>query len=312
MKYITLCILSASLFLPGCSFFSTSNDPYATSNFQPIDAGVSVLDAQDERPLNSTLALAVSTDGLTFTSTDGWITDQAHLPDAIVDDEGRIFVYYTGWIVGDDLDRTAVAISQDNGETWVYKYLTVTGGESYSMPHYADIVQLDDGTFRLFYTAHALDFVEGIHYAQSQDGLNFEYKGPIFAPTGYEAQNSTTFYIDDTWHMYAVSEEGPSALWHLTSSDGVTFSVYAKTSFPMGGESVTQANGIWIEDQFHLFVSTASDDIKSWSTKNGYDWYPDDGVRLSPENGHTLAKDATIVEITNGSYLMIYTTDIID
>ena len=312
MKYIILFILSSSLFLPGCSLFPQNNDPYATSDFQPIDAGMSILDPEDERPLNSTLALAVSKDGLTFTSTDGWISDQAHLPDAVVDNEGRVFVYYTGWIVGDRLDRTAVAISQDEGKTWIYKYLTVTGGESYSSPHYADIVKLEDGTFRLFYTAHAIDFVEGVHYAESQDGLNFEYKGPIFVPPGYEALNSTTFKIGETWHMYAVSEEGSSALWHLTSDDGITFIVYAKTSFPMDDESVTPANGIWIEDQFHLFVSTASGEIKSWSTKNGYDWYPDDGVRLSPDGDHALVKDPSIVELKDGSRLMIYVTDIID
>lgn len=312
MKFIYFFLLSTSLLLSGCSFPGSSNDPYVVSDFNPIQAAPSEQVPDDERPLNSTLALAISTDGFVYTRIDGWISDQAHLPDAMVDDEGRIFLYYTGWIVGSTLDRTAVAISQDDGKTWINKYLTVTGGESYSSPHYADIVKLDDGTFRLFYTAHAIDFVEGIHYAESQDGLNFVYKGSIFTPPGYEAINSTTFKIDNTWHMYAVSEEGPVALWHLTSNDGVTFAVYAKTSFPMDGESVTPANGIWIDDKFHLYVSTATGEIKSWSTKNGYDWYPDDGLRLSPDGDHSLVKDPTIVELEDGRKLMIYVTDIVD
>ncbi|MBI5794387.1 hypothetical protein HZA87_04910 [Candidatus Uhrbacteria bacterium] len=312
MKFISFLLVGASLLLSGCSFFERTDDPYAKSDFQPIQAQGSVVEDGDERPLNSTLATAISSDELTFAPTDNWITDQAHLPDAVIDKKGHIFLYYSGWIVGNDLDRTAVAISQDNGKTWVYKKLTITGGEAYSLPQAVDVVYLPEGTFRLYYTAHAIDFIGGLHYAESQDGLNFVYKGTVFVPTGYEAKNSTTFKIGDTWHLYAVSEEGPQALWHLTSSDGVAFEVYAKTSFPMDGESVLPANGTWVDDTFHLFVSTSSGTIKSWSTKNGYDWYPDDGVRLSPQDGHTLVKDPTIVELKDGSRLMIYVTDIID
>lgn len=271
-----------------------------------------MVEVGDERPLNSTITTAISQDGLTFTSTGDWTTDQAHLPDAVIDDKGRIFLYYNGWIVGNELDRPAVAISQDDGKTWVYKKLTVTGGNTYSSPRYNDIVLLDDGTFRLYYTAHALNFVEGIHYAESQDGLNFEYKGKIFVPQGYEALNSTTFQIGETWHMYALSEEGSQGIWHLTSEDGIAFSFYAKTSFPMDGESVMPNNGLWVGDKFYLFVTTSKGEIKSWSTKNGYDWYPDAGVRLSPQNGHALVKDPTIVSLKNGRQLMIYVTDIID
>jgi hypothetical protein len=311
MKFIHLGLLCASLIFSGCALIN-SDDPYATNDFEPIDAGKSEQAIEDDRPLNSTLAIARSTDSLIFDTTNDWISDQAHLPDAVVDSQGRIFLYYTGWIVGDKLNRSAVAISNDQGESWTYKYLTLTGSENYSSPLNPDIVLLEDGTFRLYYTAHAIDYKEGIHYAESVDGLNFEYKGQIFNPAGLQATNSTTFKIHDTWHLFAETADGPQSLWHLTSTDGVIFEVYALTSFPMGDTFVLPNNGIWIGEKFHLFVSTPEGEIKSWSTKNGYDWYPDDGIRLSAENGHKLAKDATIVELKNGSQLMIYTTDIID
>ncbi len=312
MKKTSLILLISSLFLSGCSFPHASDDPYAVSDFNPIQAEPSEQALDDERPLNSTLALATSADGLTYTPIEGWISDQAHLPDAVVDDEGRIFLYYTGWIVGGELDRTAVAISEDNGKTWTYKVLTVTGGESYSSPHNADIVLLPDGTFRLYYTAHTLDFTEGIHMAESQDGVHFEYKTSVFVPSESESKNSTTFLVNDTWHMYTESDEGSDAIWHLTSTDGITFGVYAKTSFPMGDEFVTPNNGIWIGDTYHLFVSTRKGEIKSWSTKNGNDWNPDDGIVLAPEHGHRFVKDPTVVELEDGSQLMIYVTDIVD
>ncbi|MBI4438018.1 exo-alpha-sialidase [Candidatus Uhrbacteria bacterium] len=313
MKYFILFLLAAGVLLAGYFLIPWPVDPYAVSDFTPIHASRSLTEADDERPLNSTITTAVSTDGMAFEPTDVWIADQAHTPDVVQDARGRLFLYYSGWIVGNELNRSAVAVSQDAGETWVYKYLTLTGSDAYSSPQSPDIVLLDDGTFRLYYTAHASDFVEGIHYAESQDGLNFTHAGVVFLPTGYTAENSTTFKIGDAWHMYALSKEGPQAVWHLTSDDGVTFSVYARTSFPMDDEVVVPGNGLMLDEKFHLFVSAPeSGEIRSWSTKNGYDWYPDNGVRLSPERGHAFVKDPTLVELEDGRRLMFYVTDTTD
>ncbi len=252
------------------------------------------------------LMTARSTDGLTYVQTGLWISDQADAPDAVVGADGTIYLYYTGWNVGDRLNTSAVAISKDQGETWTYRYVELTGSDVIGRAVDPDVVLLEDGTFRLFFTAGN---PQGIHYAEGTDGMNFVYKGSIFAQTDDIAINSTTHKIGDTWHMYAVSDDGTERLWHLTSTDGVTFAVYDLTSFPYNNVATMPSNGLWIEDRFHLFLFQHDGVIHSMWSKNGFDWYPDQGERLSPIGEETYVKDSALVPLPNGEFLMVYVTN---
>lgn len=307
MKYFLGLLLLPFLF-SGCGILK--NNPYSQNDFTPIDAGEGKKQEEnDERPLNVKLETAVSSDGFNFTPTGNWISDQAHMPDLVIKDD-RIFLYYSGWIVGEFLNRTAVAISQDNGKTWVYKYVTVNGAQNLRSPSNPDIILLDDGTFRLYYTSSAIDGIPYLFYAESSDGLSFDFKSAVFAPVGYQASNSTTFKIADTWHLYAQTEKDDGTLWHLTSTDGIHFEVYARTSFPMDTKNYLPSNGIWIDEKFHIFLYSKQDSsIRSMFTKNGFDWYPDDGARLSPVSPNSFVRDSSIVQLPSGEYLMVYTTN---
>ncbi|MCR4314393.1 MAG: hypothetical protein NUV84_04060 [Candidatus Uhrbacteria bacterium] len=279
------------------------------NDFEPVrgkstaPAGV---DASQEGPYERRIMTAISYDGLTYTQNDRWICDQCHLPDAIVKD-GTIYLYYTGWILGDRINTSAVAISQDEGATWTYNYLELTDAGPIDRVVDPDVVLLENGTFRLFFTAGN---PQGIHYAQSQDGITFQYKGVVFAQTDDIAIDSTTFKVDDAWHMYALSDAGIARMWHLTSTDGETFTVYGLTSFPNDGVLSMPSNGIWVDDRFYLFTFGPDGTIGSMWSKNGFDWYPSRKTHLEPTDDEAYVKDSTVIPLDNGQYLMFYVTNI--
>ncbi|MBI4435290.1 exo-alpha-sialidase [Candidatus Uhrbacteria bacterium] len=276
-------------------------------DFEPVRGRATTPGDRVDGPFEHRLMTAISYDGLSYTQNDTWVADQADSPDAVVKD-GTIYLYYTGWIVGDRINTTAVALSRDGGRTWVYKHLELTDAGPIDRVVYPDVVLLEDGTFRLFFTAGN---PQGIHYAESVDGITFAYKGVVFAQSDDIAIDSTTFKVGDTWHMYAASKDGTKRLWHLTSTDGSGFTVYAMTSFPFENEPRMPGNGYWLEDRYHLYLSSTDDvSIRSTWSKKGFDWYPGEGVRLEPLETEAWVRDPAIVALENGQYLMFYVTKI--
>lgn len=287
-----------------------SNADLAQENdFEPIRGTSSApegVDASKEGPYERRIMTAISYDGLTYTQNDRWVCDQCNVPDAVIKD-GTIYLYYTGWIVGDRINTSAVAISTDEGASWTYKYLELSDAGPIDRVVDPDVVLLEDGTFRIFFTAGN---PQGIHYAESQDGISYVYKGVVFAQTDDIAIDSTTFKVDDTWHMYALSDAGVERMWYLTSTDGVTFTVYGLTSFPNDGILSMPSNGIWIDDRYYLFTFGPDGTIGSMWSKNGSDWYPSRKTHLAPTEDELYVKDPAVVPLGNGQTLMFYVTNI--
>lgn len=280
------------------------------NDFQPVQGKATApagIDGSTQGPYERRIMTAISYDGLSFTQNGNWVCDQCNVPDAVVKD-GVIYLYYTGWVLGDRINTSAVALSSDEGKTWTYKYVEFQDSEPVDRVVDPDVVLLEDGTFRLFFTAGS---PQGIHYAESMDGITFTYKGPIFGQTDDIAIDSTTMKIADTWHMYALSSEGMERLWHLTSQDGTTFTVYDLISFPNDGVLSMPSNELTLGDRTYLFMfDPLLGVIGSMWTKNGFDWYPSKTTNLEPTEDEAYVKDPAIVPLNDGRYLMIYVTNI--
>ena len=128
------------------------------------------------------LLLATSTDGDAFLPTGEILTDQGNVPDAVIDERGTVYVYYIGQGIEEGKETTAVAISKDDGATWTYRLLAFQDWPSDRDPSDPDVVLLEDGTFRMFYTGNVQGHDLGILYADSPDGLTFTHKGIALAP----------------------------------------------------------------------------------------------------------------------------------
>jgi hypothetical protein len=263
-----------------------------------------------EGPFKRQLMTAVSYDGYTYIPNDVWISDQANVPD-IVQAEDKLYLYYTGWVVGDRLNSSAVAISEDEGRSWVYKYLEIQNLPKLAPPADPDIILLDDGTFRLYFTSGDGKF-SGIHYAEGVDGINFDYKGTAVFPTDTWIMDSTTFYLDGQWHMYVLADLSIETLWHLISDDGIEWEITEKTSFPILGTPHMPSNGILIDDVYHLFMFNPQDGtVRSQYTTDSYNWTVDEGVRIGPLDDGRKVGDSAVVQ-TGDTYLMIYTTNVVE
>ncbi len=259
-------------------------------------------------PWINRLAFATSDDGQSFTATGDVLSDQADVPDLAIDENGRLYLYYVAWTAGDRQNQLAVAISDDDGETWAFKYVKINGAKPGPAPVDPDIQILKDGTFRLYYTSDAKT-----HYAESTDGLTFAYKGVSFEQSGKAVLDPNTILIGETWHYFAGG--GASGNWHATSSDGKTFTFEGVEPFvSTDGLSYMMANGIPVENGYRYWgFSNQGKDIHSFFTTDGSAWDAE-GLSLAfDENSEiekTHVKDSSVVELPDGTFLMVYVTQI--
>jgi hypothetical protein len=257
--------------------------------------------------------VAISNDGLTFTRTNKKVTDRGDVPDLVQDGNGWIYLYYTGWTVGNEQDKTVVAISTDKGNSWVYKKLVFSGFEKMITPVDPDIQILSDGTFRLYVTSDPNDGNgPRTYYAEGTDGINFAKKGTAFSQPGKNTiMDPTVLLIGDTWHFFAGSDT-PGLMWHAKSSEGKTFSLIGKESLTINGEKQMMVNGIPVEGGYRFYTSAKA--INSFFTTDGTTWTPDVGSRLASDTSSGLEKafikEPAVVKLSDGGYLMVYATEL--
>lgn len=286
-----------------------------SSDFEPPEGGTTGPGVVG--PWNSRFLLARSDDGLQFTKLDILITDQADSPDMILAPNGWLYLYYTGWTLGDRQNTIAVAISSDLGATWIYKYVEIAGFQPQSPPMDPDIELLDDGTFRLYMIADQSGGLgPAIHYAEGVDGIRFEWKGIAFQPdeSSEPLTDPVIAKVGDTWHLFQSTQSGVSL--HLISSDGTAFSFYEQIPYIIDGlphvlaDYRVSANG---GSRMYAF-SKLNGDIRSLTTNDGYVWMPEPGARLTVDETSGLEEefvnDPAVVQLPDGSYMMVYVTRI--
>lgn len=294
-----------------------STNQKLTSDFEPPTG--SVTGPANSGPWNSRLMIATSTDGLHFERTNEVVTDQADVPDLILGPDGTLYLYYTGWTVGNKKNATVVAISTDQGESWVYKYVELEGFENMAAPVDPDIQILDDGTFRLYITSDENQGAgPGTNYAEGTDGIHFTRKGVAFNPTDSNAPvlDPSSILIGDTWHLFNGGSK-PGTNWHSTSSNGTSFTLVGEQAFTLDGEGYMMANGVAINGGGRMYAfSNKVGDIRSFTSTDGTTWTADEGVRLELDESSGLesqhVKDPGVVQLSDGTYLMVYSTQIPD
>lgn len=266
----------------------------------------------NDGPYEQRLMSARSDDGMTWERTNKVITEQGNTPDIVLNDEGQIMLYYTGGNIDDEDVAIAVAIS-DYGNEWLYKKLVIEGQPKVSTGGDPDIVRLQDGTYRLYYTAHLQgDEQPGILYAESENGINFTYKGQAFYNADYAVMDSNTFYIDGQWVMITL-DGNPKApgLLYAVSKDGKLFEMDSTRSLD-GTMNAFLSNDLVHEDgSLEMFGFNLQEGVKSYTTETGLDWTLS-GQHLSLNTSGGLEayylKDPAVIQLSDGTYFMVYVT----
>lgn len=267
-----------------------------------------------ETPGRRRLMTAISEDGLAFTRTDEVVTDQANVPDMVMGADGTIYLYFSGWEVGDRRNAMGVAVSEDQGDTWTFRQVTISGSLDMTHSGDPDVVLLDDGTFRLYSTfALPKSPTQAIFYSESDDGVAFEYDGVAFQSSP-AALDSNTYLAGDTWHMYTLVGETLDS-YHATSEDGTIFERQSRDSFEIRGQKMVMSNVLPFDGGYRMYgFSPRSADIRSFWSTDGETWTAEDGVRLSLDTSSGLeseyVKDPAVIRLEDGTYFMVYATQI--
>ncbi|MFC4159472.1 exo-alpha-sialidase [Chitinimonas lacunae] len=266
---------------------------------------------EGEGPWDKRLLSARSSDGGVSFVRDGVVlSDQANVPDLLLDDEGRLFAFYTGWTVGRLQNTNAVMVSDDWGRTWAFKYLKRIGAETVFNFVDPDVVKLAGGGYRMYYTGNLHGTTADarrirIFYADSPDGIHWTQGGIAYEDSSRDIRDSTTALIGNTWHMYVLEGD------HAVSSDGKTFTKQGMASVTADGKPYVLSNELTAGSQWRYYgFQLANRDIRSFLTSDGVSFTAESGTRLRWESSHSsegsYIKDPALQRLPDGTVLMLY------
>jgi hypothetical protein len=260
------------------------------------------------------LLTATSTDGVHFAATGSILTDQGNVPDIVMDADGTIRMYYIGQSIEEGSgENTVVALSRDNGTTWEFKKLTFVNLPQPREPSDPDVVLLEDGTYRMYYTSSIPGDVIGIVYADSPDGITFTYGGLALQNTVGSVIDSSTVFFNDLWHMTVLQGKVNGQLY-ATSTDGLTFTLAEDSALTLPGNQYITSNALIEDDTLRMFAfSLAEKNIRSFTTNDFLTWTTND-VALDGDSTTTLGsnyiQDSSVGMLADGTYLMVYVSEI--
>ncbi len=252
--------------------------------------------SSDGGPWSTRMMLATSTDGKTFKRTNEVVSDQAGVPNAFVDREGRLRLAYIDWGNGNII---ATAVRNTDGH-WAYRRILFSPALTTDKPDPVDpsIVKLADGSYRLFFmlkgkflSAHSQD---GFVFTPDE-GERFPYEKPLYDPAVVETKTG--------WLLWA--NIGSSTFAWGKSSDGLNF-IASPDLFRLDGKSMTVWSAAQVSGGYRIsgglegtpgIASAFSVDGVSWTiegavlTDKGAD--PAIEKALYPDHGYTQLPDAT-------------------
>jgi hypothetical protein len=294
--------------------FAQAGGPELSGDFAPPHGGFRA-GHFGEIQWEDRLLTATSTDGLTFTRTNIVVTDQARSPNLVVAAD-TLYLYFST-AAGNLHGSLAVAISSDQGKTWIFKHVEVKDGAQICHPFTPDVRLLTDGRFRLSFNENRSP---SVYYANSPDGIHFTKAGTVMpGPARYGSlmTGSLTIRIGEVWHTYL--RDANSDLFglvsHGVSIDGEAFQFaaepriiaisYPNSSYPTS--AVDLGAGLM---RFYGSPSQASGGVLSFLTRDGVRFEPEPGVRLALDSTNGLeknfVKDAAVVKLADGTYFMVY------
>jgi hypothetical protein len=284
-----------------------------TADFEPAVGAAASPDPNPkaEGPWTGRFMTAVSTDGLIWTKTGNIVGDQLNVPDLVYGPNGELYLYFSGYTLGKRINKTAVAISLDDGETWIFKYLEFNGFDR----DMADVtVQYRDSEFWLYGTYLEENDPRGTYLAKSTDGLHFTRVGKAFV-LDEVAMVPSVLQVNGRWHIYANKAQG-GPIWHgVSSDDGLTFDLVEEFDMKIDGKQYFVGNGVPVDGGYRLYAYTRAQSpgvIGSFFSKDGYTW-ESEGIVLEvtlPALEAKFVKDPAVIQRPDETWFMVYPTDI--
>lgn len=177
----------------------------------------------EQQPGGNRLRIVRATDMQSWSVDLDFLIDQSATPSLTVSPTGLPLLYMTAHAINGKQDGFAVSVGDINGRTWRHCYAELINFPAGVLGVDPDVVRVAENQYRIYLTGGLRqgDRTLGIHYADSTDGITWQYGGIAFESDD-SVIDSMTFKLGDTWHMYVLPVDGIDMI-HATSTDGISF-----------------------------------------------------------------------------------------
>lgn len=256
---------------------------------------------EGEGPWYQSLYIAVSQDGLNFTG-EKMFLPHSGVANLILTSDNRLVAtfQYFSYINEDMFDVIAYTVSDDYGSTWSsVKPVNISGLGKGPNPVDPTLVQLDDETFRLYFTYHKHGDKYPQLFSARGDSIESEFVGEgRQLKTDDMVLDPAVVKFNGIWHHYTIKggtqlsgTPDDSVSIHSISESGLNFKLVDDIELDMGmlGDVIEDEGGL----RFYNGPESAFSD-------DGYNWVMDSGERVK-------GADPGIARLPDGSYFIIYT-----
>ena len=260
------------------------------------------LQKKADGPWYGSLSIATSNDGLLFED-EKLFLDHAGVAQLILTDENvlvAVFQYFS--YQNEELfDRIAYTTSSDLGKTWSEVALvSIVGLKPGPNPVDPTLVQLEDSSFRLYFTYHEVGNKYPQLFSARSETLDGDFVNEgIQLETDFIVLDPAVVKFDGKWHHFSVKHGevfdeafGAEKLSiHSVSEDGIDFVLVDNIDIGMQ----FLGNVIPFEDGLRFYGDTG----ESAYSDDGYTW------EYEPNTG-PMGADPGVVQLPDGSYLAIF------
>jgi hypothetical protein len=256
--------------------------------------------------------LATSTNGLDFQQLHFVLSDQAGVPNVVVDHEQHARVYYIDF---GNRNILACAIQKETGSltNWTYRRVNITGlpNDYRNRPVDPTVVKLANGRYRLYFM-HAIP-TPSVYSALSTNGIDFvKEEGVRFTVNPESVFDPIVLKREGDWLLWC----GPDGRFSGRSTDGLEFGstgefrVEGARFMPWSAAALPNKGGYRLYGNF-VGPGEWNGGVSSVFSRDGKNWKRDPGIRLSLDGSRyplesRLVPDNGCALLPDGRWLMAY------
>jgi hypothetical protein len=223
------------------------------------------------------------------------LVERGGVPHLLRDQWGRLVASFQWFPLDrrDSFDRVAVMFSYDDGRTWGRPQAIEVDGmpRGFNRPCDPTLVQLDDGRYRLYFTAAPREESPATYSAISSDGVRYTFEpGLRFGVEGEPVLDCAVARLGETWHYFAPVQADRGRGYHAVSRDGLDFRRVEDVT--VAGERQWLGCAVAAADGLRFFGS-GRDGIWSAMSPDGVDWRLEPNARIGGADPGVVVIDAS-------------------
>lgn len=232
---------------------------------------------------------------------DTWLTDQAGVPNLLVDPEGKVSIYFQSWAQGNVI---AVAKQASSANEWSLFKVRVKGFDIAKGPNGVDpsAINLSDGGVRLYWMQSMMSNSSEIFSAKStksaSTGIIFEFETNSRVSPGKLIFDPTVAQIANRFYLWADTAGGSV---YAQSDDGL---IFIEGNNPLESDELFPWSAYSDGNSSVLYVTSKKGSQKMIAMQGGEELSVQsfDGPTLP----NTKLRDMSVAKLADGTWLIAY------